>query len=76
MGDHFPLFENNRVPSYSVCSDPRRTAMPKDGIYEVCSKKRPNFLNCVPSSTEGTLRLLAWSDGKQTVLPGSFSAFE
>jgi hypothetical protein len=33
LGDHFPLCENNRVPSYSVCSDPRRTAMAIDRIY-------------------------------------------
>jgi len=39
-------------------------------------KKRPNFLNSVPTSTEGALLLTMWSDGKQTVLPGSFSAFE
>jgi len=50
--------------------------MPKDGIYEACSKKDRTFLNSTPTSTEGALQLLAWSYGKQTVLPGSFSMFE
>ena len=33
LGDHCPLYVNNIMPSYPVCSDQRRTAMPKDGVY-------------------------------------------